>query len=169
MDDNLLRHELLHQFTQGLLENNFIPERVGIEVNSLVNSIPFSDNIKKDGIRAVKYLLAGGYFKYEQRRGTESVQITQKGLDAYYSEYFLNIRKEDRKKTINNRYTIAFGVITAFGVLFAILKDTILNEGTSKQQLKIIIESESKILPPVLIPKKTDSASIHVVLPLKKK
>ncbi len=55
MDDNLLRHELLHQFTQGLLENNFIPERVGMEINSLVNSIPFSDKIKSEGIRAVKY------------------------------------------------------------------------------------------------------------------
>jgi len=73
------------------------------------------------------------------------IVLTKKGLDAYNSEEFGTLEIEERRKTKNNRYTIAFGVITAIGVLFAIFKDTLLNEDNKKSEKLIIIEQPSKI------------------------
>ena len=97
------------------------------------------------------------------------VFITQKGIDAFESEYFLSEDEKEKRESNKNRYTIAFGVITAAGVIFAIINSTLLTNNTSKEPQKIIIELQSKKLDSSLLPLKILPSSIHKDSLLKKK
>ena len=105
-----------------------------------------NQKLKSQVNRCLKSLCVTGHFDMITREnGYIYIVLTKKGLDAYNSEEFGTLEIEERRKTKNNRYTIAFGVITAIGVLFAIFKDTLLNEDNKKSEKLIIIEQPSKI------------------------
>lgn len=140
-----MRHTLLRNYADY---SKYLNQDLshGVYLKELLTLYPDKDLQRA---KAANYLFAAGYFKYLKNvnNNEECVVITPAGLDAVNGEYFLHEERKERREIINNRYTIAFGVITAFGVLFAILKDTLWSEGTSKQQVKIIIEQSTKTLP----------------------
>jgi hypothetical protein len=114
--------------------------------------------LKSQVNRCLKSLCVTGHFEMITRdNGDIYISLTRKGLDAYNSEEFGTLEMEERRKKINNRYTIAFGVITAIGVFFAIFKDTLLSEASKKQEIKIIIQQQAKT--PVHL---TDTVVVYV-------
>ena len=173
-DDNFVRNQVLQDLPAYMHSNGFNVSHI-ISFDELLNlrdkfSKKFaSKNYIKKRNSAIKYLLAYEYLNYgiENGEGKYYVSITQKGLDACNSEYFYHEYKRFRRERINNRYTIAFGIITAFGVFFAIFKDAMWKTTTLKQPQEIIIKFAPKTLPLISDSIKIFSAPDHEIDSLK--
>lgn len=145
--DFLIKHRILDIY----LEKYSAYE---VKTAGSVYAIPFdfipncmsSTKLKNQTIRCIKSMIINKELDLIIKDGQHFISITKKGLDLYNSEELITLEMEERRKIVNNNYTIAFGVITCIGVLFAIFKDTLMNEGNKKQEIRIKIELPSKML-----------------------
>ncbi|MEJ7611879.1 MAG: hypothetical protein WKF88_11945 [Ferruginibacter sp.] len=96
-------------------------------------------------IRCMKSLIVSKHFDLNVIDGKQYILISNKGLDAYNSEEFYTLYREEQRKVINNRYTIAFGIITAIGVLWSLAFSIIQARSKSQQkEIRIIIEQPTR-------------------------
>ena len=99
-------------------------------------------------IRCLKSLCVSGHFDLLTKSDGNYIAINKDGIDAYNSEEFYSLELAERTKKVNNNYTIAFGAITAIGVLWTLFFSLIQANTKSKpQEMRIIIEQSAKKQP----------------------
>jgi uncharacterized radical SAM superfamily Fe-S cluster-containing enzyme len=139
----------------NLLREQNLPLDYAVHIQTLTNN---DKDIEK--IKAIKFLIAGGYVKYvfyDQK--FNSILITQTGLDAYNSVYFLQKEEDEWSKKKNNTISALSAIVVAAGVLWSILQPI-----PNKQDINIQIQKEGQTKPiadtNVVVDRKNDSITL---------
>jgi hypothetical protein len=110
------------------------------------------NNHNADRTKAIKYLIAGGYLSIKIIQTTPYAAITQKGANAYHSEYFLEQHKDYIAKRTEKRIMIWCNIVVALGVLYTLYRDNFISNKPSKELTQILTR---------LTDQNTDSTSVQ--------
>jgi hypothetical protein len=158
MTDNQMRQMvLLDYFQHRANSDNPINVDFAILNSGLVNNFPGNRDQRE---RAVRYLIAYGYFNSYLHDDNWYVSATKLGAQAANGEFFIHEHNKERREKMKHRYTILFGAIAAAGVIFAIIKDSVMKSQSSKLEIVVSTQPQSKIEDSVLAPLKTISVSV---------
>jgi hypothetical protein len=141
-----LKHRMLLEQILAVEEYVGHTEKVNFNAAVPINNIANSGGNIDENLKAIRYLLAAKYFEYAENNNEQHVRITQLGLDAINSEYFLEKGKEYIRERNNNRWMIALNIVVAIGVVYSIYKDQFIKSPSSKDKQQIIIRRETKTL-----------------------
>lgn len=107
-----------------------IPPDIAVSLETVAK---WSGNAQ-DNMRAIRFLLSTGYLKHHDQNNISGALMTQKGTDAFNSEYFLSIYKEQIRLRNNNRWMILFNGVVAFGVIYSIWNSDAKVSSSPKEQ-----------------------------------
>ena len=147
IQQDLHRHKMICLailYVESLVDKTGIVNDVTAFDSNILNNWD-KGNIR-DNSNAVNYLVATKYLKPILRDGVRYVTVTPEALDAFHSDYFLNIYKDKIRQRNNNRWTLFFSGIVAFGVIYSIWKEDIKKFLSSTKKQPVELPQESKIL-----------------------
>lgn len=114
--------------------------------------------------KALNFLVAYKYLIYSS--GLKDISITPKGFEALNSEYFLHEGEKHKWDKQKHFWTIAFGVITALGVIFTIWHDTLRDDvPQEKKSITILIQQLPNKIPQISDSLKKIPSANHINSP----
>ena len=156
MRENLIHHQILLDYViinKSLQKPNEWPIRRDVLIR-------IGSDRKSERSFATNFLTAYKYLVPTNESRHEELYMTPKGFEALNSQYFIHEDKKYLWERSKHRWTLAFGLITAFGVFVPMVKDcSSFAKPNKKQELHILIREYQKITPVLNPPKKSASSN----------